>query len=302
MPKVSVLLTSYNHRDFLPLAVESLRAQTFKDFEILALDDGSTDGSREWIADQSDLIPHFHPKNLGTYGNLNFGIEHSTGEYIAVFNDDDLWGPEKIAQQVQALDSNPKAGLVHTAGWFIDDQGNEIPGAPLGFPWPKTESGEVFPELIERNKIIASSVMFRRSIIKQVGLFEPGFWGCGDWDMWLRIAQVSEVVHIDQPLTFYRVHPNQACRFEDRMNEDGVVIRTKLAKIADDMAKISARHQQAFAHNFAALGTEMMWRGNRAEARRNYLESLRLNPLRFKSILRLVATYILPTRVFKRLG
>src|SRR5688572_11327743 len=97
MPKISILLTCYNHIRYLPAAVEGIRAQTFKDSEIIAIDDGSTDGTREWLKEnlpEAKLI--FNEQNIGTYASLNVGLEATTGEFIAILNDDDVWAPEKL--------------------------------------------------------------------------------------------------------------------------------------------------------------------------------------------------------------
>lgn len=303
MPRVSVLLTSYNHRDFLPIALESLRKQTFRDFEVLALDDGSQDGSREWLAQQPDVICHFHEKNLGTYGNLNFGVAHSTGEFIAVFNDDDVWDPRKLEQQVAVLDARPEVGLVHTAGWFIGPQGEKIEGSPLGFPWPETSSGWVLHELIYKNRIIASSAMFRRVLLGKTGHFDPEFWGCGDWHMWLRFAEQAQVVHLPDSLTFYRVHPNQACREEDKMIADSLRVREWIERRWPELSALVVREPElaaARAHNLACLGTERMWFGDVRGGRSAYWSALKLNPTRLKTALRLAAT-LLPTRAFRAL-
>ena len=96
MPRVSILLTCYNHLDYLP-AAHSIRTQTFQDFEVIAIDDGSTDVSREWLASQNNITLVLNEKNLGTYGTLNKGLDLATGEFIAVLNDDDVWMPEKLA-------------------------------------------------------------------------------------------------------------------------------------------------------------------------------------------------------------
>ncbi len=303
MPKVSVLLTSYNHVDFLPQAVESLRRQTFQDFEVLALDDGSRDGSREWLLEQSDLRCFFHEKNLGTYGNLNFGLDHAVGEYIAVFNDDDYWASDKLAKQVEVLDSDANVGLVHTSGWFVGPQGERIEGEPLGFPWPEGRSGFVLPDLIYKNRVIASSAMFRRSWTQEIGQFDPEFWGCGDWHMWLRFSERGPVGYLDEPLTFYRVHPDQACRDEEKMTADSLRIREWLESRRGELnEKYSGDSdlEQALIHNLACVGTERMWLGDRRGGRRAYWESLKLNPLRWKSALRLGASF-LPAKTFRSL-
>ncbi|MFN3961816.1 MAG: glycosyltransferase family 2 protein, partial [Fimbriimonadaceae bacterium] len=106
--------------DYIQEAWDSIQAQTYRDFEVIALDDGSTDGTREWLtAHATGARIEFNPQNLGTYATLNRGLELAEGEFIAVFNDDDVWGPEKLRRQVEALDNNPRVGLVHTSGWFI---------------------------------------------------------------------------------------------------------------------------------------------------------------------------------------
>lgn len=303
-PRVSVLLTCYNNLPYLQRAIASLQAQTFIDFEILALDDGSTDGTREYLPTLEGVRVFLHPKNLGTYGNLNFGIEQARGDLFAIFNDDDLWAPEKLAEQVAAFYANPKAGLVHTSGWFIGPNEERIEGAPLGFEWPRTRTGDIFADLIYYNKIITSSAMFSRAAVERVGPFDPSFYGCGDWHMWLRISEHFDVVHLDKPLTFYRVHDTQACRNEAKMNEDSLRIREWLGSRRFELEprwRGDPALKRAVAHNLACAGTEHGWLGQSREARIRYLQSLQIEPTRFKSAIRWLATF-LPQRVFRRLN
>src|SRR5579862_8195176 len=209
MAQVSILLTCYNHLAFLPDAFQSIQDQTFGDFEIIALDDGSTDSTREWLSSQTDprLRIVFNESNLGTYGTLNVGLKASQGEYIAILNDDDVWAPDKLQAQLELYKSDSKFGLVHTSGWFIDGEGKRHSSeAPLGFPFPHLESGDVLPSLMDHNQIITSSVLIRREAFEQCGPFDSNFYGCGDWHMWLRIAQKYPIGFVDKPLTFYRVH------------------------------------------------------------------------------------------------
>ena len=172
MPRVSILLTCYNHIKYLPAALESIRRQTFTDYEIIALDDGSQDGTREWLSEQAqDAKLIFNKENLGTYGTLNEGLTHASGEFIAVFNDDDLWADTKLEAQVEMMDNFPKVGLVHTDGYFIDGEGAVRKDSPLGFDFPKTETGDVLLALVYHNKIIASAALARRECFEKVGEF-----------------------------------------------------------------------------------------------------------------------------------
>ena len=303
MPKVSILLTCYNHFQFLPQAVESIRSQTFKDYEILALDDGSTDGSREWIAKQPDLVPVFQEANLGTYGNLNVGLDLAQGDYIAELNDDDYWDTSKLEKQVATLEQDPRIGLVHTSGAFVDPNGAQLQGAPLGYEFPTSSDGQILHELVCKNRIIASSVMFRRSLVAEVGQFDPHFWGCGDWHMWLRIAEVAHITRLPGELTFYRVHPGMASHEVGKMSDDSRRIREWLSTKWPEYERRFGRTSQlraAQTHNLACLGTERMWAGDLKGGRQAYWQSLRINPLRLKSALRLAASW-LPQGAFRNL-
>lgn len=288
--RVSVLLTCYNHLRFLPTAFESIVGQSFGDFELIALDDGSTDGSRAWLAEQQDsrLTTVFHDSNLGTYGSLNAGLERASGEYVAILNDDDVWMPDKLEAQVRMLDDKSESVLSHTGGEFIDGEGNPMADpAPLGFPFPIGPSGDVLPQLIERNQFIISSVMFRREAVQAAGGFDSSFYGCGDWHMWLRLARAGEAAFCPGKLTQYRVHESNATHKRTRMLEDDRRIREWIATWAG--AEIPTETQ---AHNWAALGVERKLLGDRVGAREAFKRSLQLAPGRWKSRLRLWSTYL----------
>lgn len=290
---VSVLLTCFNHIRFLPDAYQSVLEQTFGDFEILAIDDGSTDGTREWLAarDEPRLQCIFNETNLGTYASLNVGVDRAKGEFIAILNDDDLWAPEKLARQVEALRTNPRLGLVHTGGWFIDEAGERHPDpAPMGFPFPDLHDGDVLLDLVERNQVITSSVLVRREAFEQCGMFEPAFYGCGDWHMWLRIAASFEVAQVRKPLTFYRVHGSNAAWNSRKMLEDDVRIREWLAEWPALMGREGSGAAQA--HNWACLGTEYTRLGEPGKGRRAYARSIRQLPTRVKSYARWAMTFL----------
>jgi glycosyltransferase involved in cell wall biosynthesis len=310
MPRVSIVLTCYNHLRHLKVAVDCIRAQTFKDYEIVALDDGSTDGTREWLTQLKQDEPSlplklvFNHENLGTYGTLNKGIEVSRGEFVAVFNDDDVWAPEKLEKQVAMMDAHPEIGLVHTSGWFIDGDGNRLAVNPLGFEWPRTGTGDVLLELIPYNKIIASSVLVRTECFEKVGKFNTSYFGSGDWEMWYRIAEKYHIGHIDEPLTLYRVHSGSASHFKDKVMDDDWRIREwmlpRLMTYTDRGWDNSALRRMV-AHQYACAGSARVWMGDAKQGRRMYVESLKVMPWRFKSVLRYFVSF-LPTNWVKALN
>ncbi len=299
MPTVSVLIPSYNHARFLPQCLQSVFDQTYTDYEIVVVDDGSRDNSVEILQSYGDRIRLFVQENRGTYPTLNRLIAESQGKYLAVLNSDDLWAPTKLEKQVAVLDQKPEVGLVHTGGHFIDGEGKVKPGNPLGFEWPRTPSGNIIEALVRCNKIIASSVLIRRECFERLGGFREDLFGSGDWEMWFRVALHYDIAFVDEPLTMYRVHGENASFQHRRVYEDDVKVRTETIHAHESELWRRANSPQAMrlalAHSYACLGTEYALLGDRASARRAYLRSLQLYPLRFKSVLRLLLTF-LPVR------
>jgi glycosyltransferase involved in cell wall biosynthesis len=301
VPKVSVLLTCFNHMRFLPEALDSVRAQTFDDYEIIAIDDGSSDGSREWLAGQPDVQLICNEKNLGTYATLNIALAASTGEYIAILNDDDVWKPEKLERQLDLFGAYPQIGLCHTGGYFIDAEGKQLRGSPLGFAFPRFTTGDVLLGLIYENKIIASAALVRRECFDKLGNFNSQYFGSGDWEMWFRIAEHYHVGFVDEPLTLYRVHAQNASKKLDRIWVDDQRLREWMDPRLDGMiGRFDPDDvQRAKAFNFAALGMERALNGDARGGREAFKKSLQLQPKRWKSYLRYAATY-LPTPLFRR--
>jgi glycosyltransferase involved in cell wall biosynthesis len=302
MPRVSVLLTCYNHFAYLPQALESVRAQTFTDLEVIALDDGSSDGSREWLAGQPGIQYVFNSENLGTYATLNVGLERASGELIAVLNDDDVWAPTKLSKQIELLDASPRVGLVHTGGYFIDGSGNRTEGNPLGFRFPTFETGDILLGLVYENKIIASAALARRSCFDRLGGFDPSYFGSGDWQMWFRIAEEYYAGFVDEPLTMYRVHGGNASHKLERIWRDDQMLREWMLPRLDrlDMRFSPSEARAAKAFNWAALGTVRSLNGDAKGARSAFGASIGLAPGRLKSYLRWVTTF-LPVSAQKRL-
>lgn len=296
---VSILVTCYNHLSFIKEAWGSILNQTYTQWEVIALDDGSTDGTREWLTslDHPRLKVILNEQNLGTYGTLNRGLQGAQGEFIAVFNDDDLWGPEKLERQIALLQSDDRVGLVHTNGRFIDGSGEEIEGEPLGFKFPRTETGDLLLDLVLANKIIASAVLARRVCFAKGG-FDTSFFGSGDWDMWLRIAQDWNVGFVDEPLTFYRVHGGNASHKLKKIWEDDYRLRRKTHLMLNQAKTAwSGRFQdnqikEAMAHNLACLGTVACLTERANEGRASFGRSISLNPRRIQNYARWLLTFL----------
>lgn len=202
-PRVSVLIPSYNHADYLPACLSSLQAQSLEDWEVIIVDDQSQDGSRDLLGGITDerIRVLLNETNLGTYGSLARALEAASGEFVAVLNSDDLWEPAKLDLQVKALTLHPSSRACFTLGTLVDSEGAPLPTNQHA-GWPCEEVCEVLPYLLSENRILASSVMFRRAGAR----FDPRLRYSGDWVALLGASSGSALTCIADPLTKWRQH------------------------------------------------------------------------------------------------
>jgi glycosyltransferase involved in cell wall biosynthesis len=192
----------YNALPYLPTAVESVLTQTYHDFRLIAIDDGSTDGSGAWLDAITDpRIEVVHQPNEGQHRAANRGIALAGTELIARMDADDIAEPDRLAQQVAFLDANPQVGLV---GGQIRRMGTrQASGMPSNLP---TTHAEIVTDLMaNRHGMCNATTMFRRALFEQVG----GYWEHNlseDWDLFLRLSEVAELANIDELVLSVRFH------------------------------------------------------------------------------------------------
>jgi glycosyltransferase involved in cell wall biosynthesis len=204
MPKVSVIIPAYNAMAYLPETVESVLQQTFTDFEILIIDDGSTDSIQEWSAQITDpRVRVISQNNQGISAARNTGVANAQGDYIAFIDSDDLWVSTKLARQVQCLDAAPEVGLVHTWAALIDEQSQ-----PTGNLLISDAEGHVWEQMVQRNSVATLTVMIRRQCFEKIGNFDIRLRTVEDWDMWIRMADHYPFALIKEPLALYRHSSN----------------------------------------------------------------------------------------------
>lgn len=208
MAKVSVIIPTFNRVKFIQRALDSVFAQTYKDYEIVVIDDGSTDGTGKAMEAHKGRIKYFYQKNNGISAARNRGIEESAGEYIAFLDSDDWWAPDKLREQVRVLDADPKIGLVYGRMPIMDPKGRQIGLKPQGV------SGKNFRQLLEFwGDLPTSTVMTRRECFKKAGLFDLNLVSMEDIDMWLRIARFYDLYEIEgRSLAYYQRHEEQSTK------------------------------------------------------------------------------------------
>jgi glycosyltransferase involved in cell wall biosynthesis len=192
-PKFSVVIPAYNSSGLIGGAIRSVLQQTIDDFELIVVDDGSTDNTPQVVEAVTDpRLRLVRQDNTGTAGARNRGVRESNGEYISFLDNDDLWMPTYLEVMGAALDANTQAGFAYTDGWALDDEAHQIRRRPTmsraNPPVPPPSDPEAFlAELMSRNFIL-SSVTVRRSAIDRVDGFRDGLGGCDDYDLWIRIV------------------------------------------------------------------------------------------------------------------
>ncbi len=187
----------YNGASTIERALDSVFSQTYQDFDVLVLDDGSTDQSGE-VARRYDCRVITVP-NGGLGAARKLMVEEATGEYIAFIDSDDFWLPEKLEKQVAVLDKT-QASIVHADCWFMHDNGRIVP-RDLDIP----DNSDAFSHVLPNNSIIASSAVFRRSDMLEVGNFVADTVRCSDWYGWLMLAPGHKFVHMKEKLVEYSV-------------------------------------------------------------------------------------------------
>lgn len=213
-PKVSVIIPTYNRRDYLIEAVESVLAQTYQDFEIIVVDDGSNDNTEIHFAEFIQRTPaakgrifYCKQKNSGPAIARNHGIFRSCGEYIAFLDSDDLWYPEKLEKQVGVLDENPEIDLVY-ADCYSGESRND-PNQNGFFVSENLFSGYIFERIAQNNIFWTSSLLLRRNVFILAGVFDPTLRSSEDYDLWLRICYYHQCYYIPEVLGLFRKHDNR---------------------------------------------------------------------------------------------
>jgi glycosyltransferase involved in cell wall biosynthesis len=294
-PRVSVVLTTYNgaSRGYLVEAIESVLNQSYPDYELLIVDDGSDDYTREQCSDYlgNSRVRYLYQANKGLAGARNAGIQASCGEFICFLDDDDNWKPNKLQSQIDFIETRLTGienwGLVFTWLELIDSQGKVISFRG------KKDKGSIFKKLVFENLIDApSSVLVRRGVLEDIGLFDESLISCEDWDLWLRISKKYLVFPVKDYLVRYREHQNSmSANFDKMFASAKQVVDKALTEATEDISPKDAyaslylsRSVVFFAAEEYDRFREFFFRGARLSLRAVSIEKLLLLFLSFTGV------------------
>jgi glycosyltransferase involved in cell wall biosynthesis len=279
MPKVSVIVPTWNRPELLRESLVSVLRQTEEDFEVLVIDDHSEHGAAEKIVrDLRDpRIQHIRqPEHRGVGAARNVGIAKATAAYIAFLDDDDEWVPEKLAVQLQALENSPpNVAGVYSARLNVNLETGHVSTTRCRHsfsPW-------------RGNVITTSSLLVRRHCFDVVGVFDERLTAGGDWEMWLRIASRFRFEYIDQVLVKYSVHRESISRtpLEHEPSRELILIKH---------AELFSRHPRSFAGRYGRLGMRYYRHGDVANAQRAFRKAIRIWPFAVRAYWGLLLSWL----------
>ena len=276
-PEVSVVVTCYNYAHYLEGCIQSILAQTYQDFEIILIDDGSTDETPD-IAKKFQTVPNFfyvRQQNSGQARATNHGIELAKGTYVAFLDADDAWLPKKLEKQI-ALFDQPRVGVVYSKLKEMDPEGNIlVEVGPVGRHW-QPQAGSVVDWLLFENFTPFSSSMVRKQCLQDLGGLDENLSMVTDWDLWLRLSMHWEFAYVDEPLILYRRGHSQMSANSATMRACAdLVLHRFLHDNASLLNPTAVRKARAYAYHNRGLFylTSARWRSLRF-----FLLSLVLNP------------------------
>lgn len=210
--KVSVVVTSFNYGKYLRDCLESILNQTYQDFDVIVIDDGSTDDTARVVQPYlSNRVRYCYQANQGQASAKNAGIRLTDGEIVAFLDADDQWKPNKLERQLPLFD-NPRVGVAYTEAQVIDPEGRPL-DVGVRTHYMVFRRGTITKWLAFENIVPFSSSAVRRSLLREHGAFDETLTMGIDWDLWLRLSCETEFDFMPEPLLIYRFgHPNQMSR------------------------------------------------------------------------------------------
>jgi glycosyltransferase involved in cell wall biosynthesis len=288
---VSVIIPTYNYARYIAGAVNSVLAQTYHNYEIVVVDDGSTDETRQALGDSLDKITYIYQHNRGVSAARNVGIERSHGDLIAFLDADDVWVPDKLDRQVRFLRDHPSIGLMCSDAEHINDGQRDAPTSPQSLDrsirlHDDMTVKEAFRVLLETNFIITSTVVIRRECIRQVGVFDESLRSVEDRDLWLRTARHFPLAYVPGAVVQKRSHPSNLSADGALCTESRIRV---LEKVERDRVRLGHRERtyirKRLAFLYFELGTMCQdanhYRLARKHFRTSLMKNVQLEPLLF---------------------
>jgi len=277
-PKVSVVIPTYNRAHLISRAIKSVLNQTYQNFEIIVVDDGSTDNTEEVINSFNNPCIRYirHEQNKGGSAARNTGIKFAKGEYVAFQDSDDEWLPEKLEKQMNVFENAPpEVGVVYTGFWRIEnDKKIYIPQS-----WVSKKDGNIHQELLKGNYITTQSMVVKKECFKKAGVFDEELPRLQDWELVLRLSKYYEFRCVDEPLVISYYTQNSISANKDALIKALNVILTKHFEEFRQDTKLLAKYYFSIGMNLCSNSS------NFKNGRDYFIKAIKLYPFNIKIFL-----------------
>ena len=276
MPKVSVIIPTYNRADMIGDALGSLIHQTSGDWEAIVVDDGSTDDTEAMVSRFADgRIRYVYQANKGLPGARNTGIRNATGEYIAFLDSDDLFLPDKLELQSQALDQSPDVGLVASGYAEVDVHLNVLREVRNWHGHPQLG----LTDWLQSNPFIVNAVLVRKTWLEKAGLFDETMSYVEDWDVWLRLAQCGcRMMWLEAVVCLYRLHGTNMMRQAELMKKGMLRMFDKFFAQPNLPTEALKLRNRAYANVYVDSATRAFAAGLGSEGKECVAQAIQLEP------------------------
>lgn len=290
MPRVSVIIPTYNRAHLVHEAVDSVLTQTFRDLEVIIVDDGSTDDTSAVLAMYTDpRVRVIYQENQGKGAARNTGIRAACSEYVAFLDSDDLWLPHKLERQLAMLTNHSPRAWGYTDAYGFDGETKQI--LYVFSQQHQQYEGLVERHLILRDFIATSTTIVQRLVFKEVGMFSHAP-RAQDWDLWLRIAVNYPICRVPEALVGYRIHKRTGPERLDPMFKHQHHVAAIERAVAFAPKVYGPPHRHALAMQHLRTGEALARRERLVEARQMFWQAIRLRPATLSAYPRLVVTLL----------
>lgn len=288
---VSIITPLYNGENYIAEAIQSVLSQNYPHFELLVINDGSTDHSHDVISPflGDKRIRYFEKENGGVASARNFALQRARGTWIGFLDQDDRWLPDKLTNQITALQRQPDAALIHSRQAYIDAGGNPI--NDYSKDWVDSLQGHCFSSLFNRNRIAVLTVLLNKEVLISIGAFNEKTSMVDDYELWLRICYRYPIAFLDEVVAEYRLHDKNASYDHFRMERAELKALSSL--LNNSPGVISQLNKRQINRRFAALHTEIakgfLWqKQDHLLARTHFIQALKHQPLNLSNLRQLL--------------
>jgi glycosyltransferase involved in cell wall biosynthesis len=312
MPTISIIIPTFNRAKLIERAIISVLTQTYQDFEIIVVDDGSTDNTKDVVLYFGNQIRYMRQDNRGPSSARNAGIEASRGKFIGFLDSDDYFMKRNLEIKIPFLESNPQIGWVYSDWKYVDDEDNYIERGSLKFKYSEKKLyGNIFEELLKsRNFISPCTVVVRKSVLEDIGHFDPLIPSQEEYDLWLRISLKYPVYYIDDILVNVTLHSGSLSKNFTKWVQGNSIIADKLKHlIPNDWKNRRQILDKILADKHTFIGRDFFQKGQFNEAIDEFWQSIKLLPfqkrtywLMCSTIIRSIMRYLYPATLSKKAG